>query len=107
MADLTQNFNYLQPTSFQLTVDRENYPNLQFFCQSFVHPGMIMNSVEVPYKKVTGVPFIGDKLTFNEKTKRNIELYLVIIFVDYGKYISSRVYGLWQEHNCRKTFKRN
>ena len=66
MADLTQNFNYLQPTSFQLTVDRENYPNLQFFCQSFVHPGMIMNSVEVPYQKVTGGPFIGDKLTFNE-----------------------------------------
>ena len=31
-----------------------------------MHPGMIMNSVEVPYKKVTGVPFVGDKLTFNE-----------------------------------------
>ena len=66
MAELTDNFNYLQPTSFKLTVDREHYPNLEFFCQTFVHPGMIMNSVEVPYQKVTGVPFIGDKLTFNE-----------------------------------------
>jgi len=66
MAELTDNFNYLQPTSFKLTVDRQNYPNLEFFCQSFIHPGMIMNSVEVPYKKITGVPFIGDKLTFNE-----------------------------------------
>ena len=28
--------------------------------------GDFMNSVEVPYQKVTGVPFIGDKLTFNE-----------------------------------------
>ena len=27
---------------------------------------MMMNSVEMPYKKITGVPFIGDKLTFNE-----------------------------------------
>jgi len=66
MADLTQNFNYLQPTSFKLSIDRKNYPNLQFFCQSFLHPGMIMNAVEVPYKKISGVPFIGDKLIFNE-----------------------------------------
>lgn len=66
MANLTDNMNFLQPTSFKLTVDRQNYPNLEFFCQSFIHPGMIMNSVEVPYKKITGIPFIGDKLTFNE-----------------------------------------
>tara|TARA_A100001515_G_scaffold88393_1_gene70254 strand:- start:2986 stop:3549 length:564 start_codon:yes stop_codon:yes gene_type:complete len=66
MANLTQNFNYLQPTSFKLTIDRKNYPNLEFFCQSFTHPGMIMNAVEVPYQRITGVPFIGDKLTFNE-----------------------------------------
>lgn len=66
MANLTDNFNYLQPTSFKITIDRKNYPNLEFFCQSFIHPGMIMNSVEVPYKKITSVPFIGDKLTFNE-----------------------------------------
>ena len=66
MATLTTNINYLQPTSFKITIDRKNYPNLEFFCQSFMHPGMTMNSVEVPYKKVTGVPFVGDKLTFNE-----------------------------------------
>ncbi len=66
MANLTNNINYLQPTSFRITIDRENYPNLEFFCQSFTHPGMMMNAVEVPYKKITGVPFVGDKLTFNE-----------------------------------------
>lgn len=66
MADLTENFNYLQPTSFKLTIDRRNYPNLEFFCQNVTHPGMIMSSVEVPYQKVSGVPFPGDKLTFNE-----------------------------------------
>ena len=66
MANLTQNFNYLQPTSFKLTIDRKNYPNLEFFCQSFTHPGMIMNSVELPYQRITSVPFVGDKLTFNE-----------------------------------------
>lgn len=66
MATLTENFNYLQPTSFKLTIDRTNYPNLEYFVQSFTHPGMIMNTVEVPYKKITGIPFVGDKLTFNE-----------------------------------------
>lgn len=66
MATLTTNFNYLQPTSFKLTIDRKNYPNLEYFVQSYTHPGMIMNSVEVPYQKITGIPFVGDKLTFNE-----------------------------------------
>jgi hypothetical protein len=68
MATLTTNFNYLQPTSFKIILDRKNYPNLEFFCQSVTHPGMIMNSVEVPFRKITGIPFPGDKLTFNELT---------------------------------------
>ena len=66
MANLTQNFNYLQPTSFKLVIDRKNYPNLQFFCQNFVHPGMIMNAPEIPFRNITGIPLAGSKLTFNE-----------------------------------------
>lgn len=66
MADLTTNFNYLQPTSFKLVLDRTNYPNLEFFCQTVTHPGMLISSVEVPFRKITGIPFAGDKLTFNE-----------------------------------------
>ncbi len=66
MVNLTTNLNYLQPTSFKLTIDRKNYPNLEYFVQSFTHPGMMMNAIEMPYKKIQSVPFIGDKLTFNE-----------------------------------------
>ncbi len=66
MATLTTNINYLQPTSFKLSLDRKNYPNLEFFCQTVTHPGMLMSSVEIPYQKISGVPFPGDKLTFNE-----------------------------------------
>lgn len=66
MATLTQNINYLQPTSFKLVLDRKNYPNLEFFCQSVTHPGMLMSAVEMPYQKISGIPFPGDKLTFNE-----------------------------------------
>jgi hypothetical protein len=66
MATLTNNLNYLQPTSFKLVLDRQNYPNLEFFCQNVTHPGMLLSAVEVPFRKVAGVPFAGDTLTFNE-----------------------------------------
>lgn len=66
MATLTNNLNYLQPTSFKLVLDRKNYPNLEFFCQSVTHPGMLMSAVEVPFRKIAGVPMPGDTLTFNE-----------------------------------------
>lgn len=66
MATLTKNINYLQPTSFKLILDRKNYPNMEFFCQSVTHPGMLISAVEMPYQKITGIPFPGDKLTFNE-----------------------------------------
>ena len=66
MADLTDNLNYLQPTSYKLTIDRENYPNLEYFAQTVTHPGMIMNPVELPYRQIEGVPLSGSKLTYNE-----------------------------------------
>ena len=63
---LTSNFNYLQPTGFKLVIDRKNYPNLEFFCQDFTHAGVIMNTADLGYKKISSIPFIGDKLTYNE-----------------------------------------
>ena len=66
MAELTENFNYMQPTSFKLVIDRRNYPNLEFFCQNDTHPGMIMNPVELPVRRLAGLPFPGETLTFNE-----------------------------------------
>lgn len=66
MAELTTNLNYLQPTSYKLVIDRENYPNLEYFAQSVTHPGMILNPSEVPFRKIAGVPIVGGSLTFNE-----------------------------------------
>jgi hypothetical protein len=66
MADLTTNLNYLQPTSYKLVIDRENYPNLEYFAQTVTHPGMILNPSEVPFRKIQGVPIVGGSLTFNE-----------------------------------------
>jgi hypothetical protein len=66
MATLTENFNYLQPTSFKLVIDRRNYPNLEFFCQTITHPGMILNPVELAIPRLSGIPMPGESLTFNE-----------------------------------------
>tara|TARA_R110002126_G_scaffold249015_1_gene391951 strand:+ start:120 stop:680 length:561 start_codon:yes stop_codon:yes gene_type:complete len=62
------NTNFLQPTAFNLSIDRKNFANLQFFCQAVLHPALNMNSVEVPYKRISSIPFAGDKLTFTELT---------------------------------------
>lgn len=65
MAELTSNVNYLQPTGFAVTMSRENYPNLEYFAQSVSHPGVEIQSVEVPFRRVNQ-PFVGDKLQFGQ-----------------------------------------
>jgi len=66
MASLTTNLNYLQPTSYKITIDRENYPNLEYFAQTITHPGVITQQVEMPFRQVAGVPLTGSSLTYNE-----------------------------------------
>ena len=66
MATLTDNFNYLQPTSFKLTIDRRNYPNLEFFCQTITHPGLLMPAAEQPVRRMQSIPYPGESLTINE-----------------------------------------
>tara|TARA_B100001287_G_scaffold252866_1_gene235109 strand:- start:1245 stop:1814 length:570 start_codon:yes stop_codon:yes gene_type:complete len=63
---LTTNFNYLQPTSFKLIIDRKNFPNLEFFCQNVTHPGLIMPAAEMPVRRLQSIPFPGESLTINE-----------------------------------------
>jgi len=60
------NINLLQPTSFKLLIDRKNFPNLEFFCQSVAHPAMDARAAEIPYSRVGALPFAADKLTFTE-----------------------------------------
>ena len=62
------NLNYLQPTAFKLTIDRKHFQNLEFFAQTILHPNLTMNPIEVPYQRISSVPFAGDKLTFSELT---------------------------------------
>ena len=62
------NLNYLQPSAFKLTIDRKHFANLEFFCQTVLHPSLSVNALEVPYRNISSIAFAGDKLTFTELT---------------------------------------
>lgn len=66
MANVTTNKNYLQPSGFSVSIERTNYPNLQYFAQSITHPGASVNPVELPGRRITSLPFAGDKITYGE-----------------------------------------
>lgn len=66
MAQLTTNINPLQPNGFRLAIDRENYPNLQFFAVSISHPAVSLPPTEISHKRLSRVPMPGDKLDFGE-----------------------------------------
>ena len=67
-ASSLNNVNYLQPNAFKLTIDHKHFQNLEFFCQTVMHPSLSSNPIEVPYKRISSIPFAGDKFTFGELT---------------------------------------
>ena len=62
------NINYLQPNAFKITIDRKNFPNLEFFAQSVLHPDTSLSAAEVPHLRVANIPMAGDTLRFGELT---------------------------------------
>jgi len=63
---LTGNKNYLQPTGFRVIIDRENYPNLEFFAQSVDHPDVSMTAPNVPYSRIGSISLPGDALDYSQ-----------------------------------------
>jgi|SRR5210317_3465 hypothetical protein len=56
--------NYLTPTGFKVNINRDNYPNLQFYAQGVQHPDLNLESTEISYPRVGRVGFLGESLTF-------------------------------------------
>lgn len=50
MADLTTNKNYLAPVSFQVTIDRSQFANLEYFCNKFSLPSIDASPVELGFR---------------------------------------------------------
>lgn len=65
-STLTTNVNYLQPTGFKLGINRKYFPNVEYFAQSVQHPDMQVSAIEVPYRRLGGIPLTGDKMVFGE-----------------------------------------
>lgn len=63
-----ENTNFLQPAGFRLSIDRKNYPNLEYFVQSVDHPSVSLPIASVGYRRIVDVAQIGDKLEFSEVT---------------------------------------
>ena len=55
MADLTENFNFLQASNFKVVIDRKKYGNLEFFAQRVIHPGVTVTAPIVPYKRIQSI----------------------------------------------------
>lgn len=62
------NANILQPTGFKITIDRENYPNLEYFIQNVQHPSVSMVAPNLSYSRISSVAISGEKLDFGEVT---------------------------------------
>lgn len=62
----TPSKNFLQSTGFRVVIDREKYPNMEFFVQSFQHPGCSVDAVEQTAPTVTTLPVPGNRVTFGE-----------------------------------------
>ena len=66
MVALTSNQNYLQPTGFKVVIDRENYPNLEFFAQSVNHPDVSMSQPAIPFRRIENVALPGDTISYGD-----------------------------------------
>jgi hypothetical protein len=65
-STLTTNTSFLQPTGFKVIIDRRNFPNLQYFAQSIIHPSLSLPPTEQSYRNVSTLAFAGDKLEYTE-----------------------------------------
>lgn len=65
---VTANKNYLQPTGFKVVINRQNYPNLEYFASGITHPGATVTPIDLPHRRIRGVPIAGDKIEYGELT---------------------------------------
>jgi len=66
MADLTQTSNFLQPTNFKVVIEHSKFGNLEFFAQRLIHPGVTVQSPDVPFRRISAIPLPGDTLNFED-----------------------------------------
>jgi hypothetical protein len=64
---LTANKNYLSSESFRLVISRTDYPNLEYFCNSAMHPDVSVGESTTPNARLDHFS-PGDKMTMGTLT---------------------------------------
>lgn len=65
MANLTTNKNFLSPVGFQFVINRQKYPNIEYFCTGVTLPSVSLAEAPLPYKGVNHA-LAGDRLEFSD-----------------------------------------
>jgi len=97
MIDLCSN-NLLQPSGFKIIISKQDYPHVAFLAQSIQHPNMGINSVDLGYKRMQGVSFIGDAVEFGEVT--------IDVLLDEDLKVYGEIYN-WMENMLESKHKLN
>jgi len=66
---ITTNKNFLSPVGFQLKMDSNLYPNLEYFCSAVTLPSVGITEATLPYRGLN-MSFTGDRFTFDDLTIR-------------------------------------
>lgn len=79
---VTENKNFLSNLSFRFELDKNKYPNVQYFCTAANVPGITITPVETAYKGLV-FPFGPDSLQYDDlviqfNVTENLENYIEI-----------------------------
>lgn len=66
--DCEDNNNLFQPTQWRVIIDRKFYGTFQFLVARVNHPGAQNPANDTPFKRIGGVPFPGNTMTYGELT---------------------------------------
>ena len=79
MAETT-NKNFLSPVGFQFTINRQKFPNIEYFCTAVNLPSLSLPPVALPHKRLEDAQ-PGSRLEFGDLTltfnvTENLENYI-------------------------------
>ena len=107
-TSLSDNTNLFQPTGFQVSIDRKQFGNFQFFVQRISHPGASNPVAEVPFRDYASAPMPGGQLQYGDLTMDVLldedfntynEIYDWIVRLAHRKQIEKRFSTLNPENN--------
>ena len=65
MTTLTTNKNFLAPTGFKLTIDKTQYPNLEYFVTSVTLPELALPEIVTTYRQGQAL-VTGDRIEYGD-----------------------------------------